>query len=418
MIKIDVSSKPTEVNVSEVYESYANQADIAEEFNLVCYGRILDPTKTLAHYGIRDSSVVYAFKKNEIKLPSTMKEDASQATGVDLSDLSFSLWRSAMDEPEFPEFIENLRKNRDIRDPLISVTPGLKDDPLAIAIIQDVDLLNVCLPSDPKVLQTIMNRFPSVMTAAGCLADQFFEQMEASGRTANRDGTRPSPADGVLTGDPSDPSTFFNVLLGRSRNNPRNTGPGLLPGAPQGRPVAPNTTSTSTTGADDLNSFLNRLRSAPRNTGPGGLSGASNASSAQQGRAAAPLPNMPPMSTEITPQMLQNAIQAYNLPNLFNPASLRYPSASSLPQFPSAPSMTQSSASSTISSTATASTPASAPAPAQAPAPAAPRPSRDWSAELQQMREMGLVNESLCIDALEATNGNVALAIDLILSWN
>ena len=76
-------------------------------------------------------------QKCQIKLPSSAPVDSSQAGGVNPIELSRFVpsVKRAIDEPEFAETIENLKKNREDWDNLIAVTSGMKDDPLAIAII-------------------------------------------------------------------------------------------------------------------------------------------------------------------------------------------------------------------------------------------------------------------------------------------
>ena len=41
---------------------------------------------------------------------------------------------------------------------------------------------------------------------------------------------------------------------------------------------------------------------------------------------------------------------------------------------------------------------------------------RDWTQELQQMHEVGIKDDALCIQALEATNGDVQLALNIIFN--
>lgn len=382
MTKIDLQSKPDKVNVSELYEEYRKQSGLDVDFTLVCYGRTLDPSKTLSHYSIRDSSVIYAYKKPEIKLPSNTSSDTSQAGGIDAAELSrfsFSV-KSAINEPDFITLIEKLKENREDRENLISVTPGMKDDPLAMAIIQDIDLLNLCLPSDAKSLQEIMNHFPSLITAAGCLADQYHEEHRGS------------------------------ALLGRSRRRPgygmdeMDDYDGPETGASDATAAGTSDSAGATARAAALRDlFLSQasmLSNVGANTHPSAgtvrAPGAANVPMPQMDistpRLDRPNVNIAPPAAEITRQMLQNAIQSvhHNLPSHTLPYS-------------SAP---------------TASAPVvSAPVPpAPAPAPSEPRASRDWTAELARMREIGLTDVTLCIQALEATNGDVDAAVNLIFA--
>lgn len=92
----------------------------------------------------------------------------------------------------------------------------------------------------------------------------------------------------------------------------------------------------------------------------------------------------------ITQQMLSNAIaSALNSVN-------RSPQAASAPVAAVAPNPVQA--------------PADQPAAQPPPQPAA----RNWDREIAQMREMGIEDEALCRHALEATNGDIQAAIDII----
>ena len=354
LIKIDLDDTPSS-SVSKLYESAASKLGPNSKFNLVCYGRILEPSQILAHYGIHDSSVVYAYQKPDIKLPSDTPSTPEEAEGIDpreLSRISIPI-KTAINQHDFIALIEKLKENRENRENLISATIGLGEDPVAMAILQDIDLLHLC--TQPDNIQKVLGKYPSLATAAACLAAQYHEEHRGTSLFTTRLGRRhgysmdemddyDGPESADANGGPSETgaatahadSTALRELLSQAlmmanqSNNPQNIRP---PGANLPRQYAPNTQQPA----------------------------------------------------EITPQMLQNALQAVTA----NFQPLIAPNASS----------------------ATSSTPSTTPA-----APPPPRPTRDWSRELEQMREMGLTDERLCIQALEATSGNVDAAVNLIFA--
>lgn len=348
LIKIDLEETPS-TNVSKLYESVASKLGPNAKFNLVSYGRILEPSQSLAHYGIRDSSIVYAYQKPDIKLPSDSKPD--EAEGVDpreLARISIPI-KTAIHQPEFVALIEKLKESRENRENLISVTPGMREDPVAMAILQDIDLLNLCLQQEN--MQKVMNKYPALATAAGCLAAQYHEEHREESFFSRR---------GVRSGYSMDEMDDFE--------------------GPEGPEVMGNPSEAGAATAQADSTALRELLSQALM-----MANVSNNPQNMRTRGAvsryAPRrdpPHQPPR--EITPQMLQSALQAVT-------ANLQSQPTQPNVQPPVAP-----------------------------PAPAPSRPPRDWSRELEQMREMGLTDERLCIQALEATSGNVDAAVNLIFA--
>lgn len=350
LLKIDLQ-ETTSTTVDKLYQSVsAKLGPTTEQFNLVCYGRILEPKNTLAHYGIRDSSVVYAYKKPEIKLPSNSTGTGNeQAEGIDPRELTLTYIpiKTAINQPEFISLIEKLKESRENRENLFSVTPGMSEDPVAMAILQDIDLLYVCLL--PENLHKVMNKFPSLLFAAACLAEQYHEEHRTPGGTLfQRTGTR---------------RFGYSMDEMDDYDGPENTNDANGPPSEAG---AASAQADSTALRELLSQALI-------------MANQSNNASAQNVRP--PTSNIPvrpiessvrpPITSQITPQMLQNALQSV-----------------------------------------TSNLPSQAPPPAQP----QPPPRRDWSRELEQMREMGLTDERLCIEALEATSGNVDAAVNLIFA--
>src|SRR5687768_14088020 len=61
------------------------------------------------------------------------------------------------------------------RENLMSVTPGLREDPAAMAILQDIDLLQLYTQNRDNLVQ-VLQKHPAFGTAATFLAAQFHEE--------------------------------------------------------------------------------------------------------------------------------------------------------------------------------------------------------------------------------------------------
>ena len=124
----------------------------------------------------------------------------------------------------------------------------------------------------------------------------------------------------------------------------------------------------------------------------------------------------PIIQNRITTDMVQQAIRAAAQANSLPSTSRQQPNAQTSP---SPLTQTASSSNATFGSSSSASNQPSAAASSSTPAPSQPRrSSRDWTQQLTTMHELGLFNDAVCIQALEACNGNVQEAINLYFVLN
>jgi len=333
MERLEIPDLTMAMSVDDLYSKVA--AHLSREtstFELVSYGRVLVPGKTLGFYGIRASSVVFVFDRKP--------KDNTQATSVEPIDQEEAhrivvALRTALVNPAFRNVIEKL-KEKEHQDNLIAVTPGLAEDQTALSILLDFDLLSIC--TEHENIMRVLEKHPSLGTAATFLAAQFHE--EHASADIFRRSPRPAYSLDDMTSDDEDPNDDAAQAAGSQQSGPSNDHLRQLLRdalAAANRNVAPSTTSTTTASTLTSSSTTNQPPARTQSAGS---------------------------SNRITSEMLQMALNTAGL--------------ASTPQQPT-----------------------SAP------------PSRDWSSELRQMRDMGLTNEVICIRALEMTAGNIEQAVEI-----
>jgi hypothetical protein len=340
MIKMDIPEITLNMTVDDLYEKVASHLTIsADSVELVSYGRFLQRGKTLGYYGVRSSSVIFVHKKRpKRKITSTEIHPVDQ---TEAHRIVVAL-RTALVNPDFRNIIDKL-KEKEAQENLMAVTPGLGDDPTAMAILLDYDMLSLC--SEHENIMKVLEKHPSLGDAATFLAAQFHEEH------ASADIFRRSPRPAYSLDEMISDDDEAEMLDSYNQAGPSS-----------GQPPAPSNEQLARLLREAIataNAAQNPTRS-------------STSSMSSSSRVA---PAVASSSQVITSEMLQAAL------GFVNPSS----------------------------------TPAVPPSRSQA-VPTAPPTSRDWSAELRQMRELGITDELQCIQALEATNGNVEQALDIIFN--
>lgn len=115
----------------------------------------MDDDATLSSYGIKPGVMIHVLKKKEPEVPipsRTLSEADVQQLVVAFRAFTLSYgYRAALQRLSRPEILENI----------IAATPGLADDPVAIAIIQDPELL--VHMADPDTVRRIAELHPSLV---------------------------------------------------------------------------------------------------------------------------------------------------------------------------------------------------------------------------------------------------------------
>lgn len=297
-------------------------------------GSILDDDATLTSCGIKAGVMVHVLKKKEPDAP----VPARQMSKIDIQQLVAAFrvftqsygYRSALQRLYRPEVLKNL----------IAMSPGLADDAVAIAMIQDPELLFHM--SDPDTVRRIAELHPSLPEAANQIAAAVHEEA-SSAANSSQPGT----------------SSGYSYSL-EALSDDEEMDSSSSDGTRDGQPLSRNHSYSRITSAQVAAALASAQ--AP-STGPQPPSAAASS------------------NRLITSEMFSQAMQ-------------------------------QAFASVTPTQQAQAAPPLHAPVTEEG----FDAISSRLAPQLQQMREMGLMDDMVNVQALQATNGDVQAAIDLVFT--
>lgn len=234
---------------------------------------------------------------------------------------------------------------KEVIDKVLEATPGLEGDPVALAIIQDPELLIYL--SQPETVTKLAKEHPILLEAAPHILALVHEDQTNSNPNHASTSTGYSYSLEALSDDDDMDSTSESNI---SQN-----------------PLTRNTSFNAITAAQ-LASAIANATNTQFNTYSAGVPTATNSS-----------------NNIITNEMFSNAIQQAFAGSGGNTGMLS-------PSTPSGEDEERSENMETMT--------------------------RRWESQLQQMHEMGLINDAINVRALQATNGDVSTAIELVLSMN
>lgn len=134
-----------------------------QDFDLVYCGQRLDDDKQIEQYGLKNGSTVFALKRHQ----QCSVHEAEQMTPVAVKNLVATL-RSALLNPAYRTTVERILNESDAMENIIAATPGLDNDPVALAMLQDQELLAIL--AHPGNIQKIVEKHPSFGQAATLIA--------------------------------------------------------------------------------------------------------------------------------------------------------------------------------------------------------------------------------------------------------
>ncbi|KAK5649414.1 hypothetical protein RI129_000443 [Pyrocoelia pectoralis] len=310
-----------------------------QRIELVYCGIILEDSSTLSSYGVKSGVTLHVLEKkvpvNNPKANAITETDVQQLVVAFRSFLLCSGYRAALHKLTRPNVLDNI----------IASTPGLAEDPVAIAIIRDSELIMQL--AHPDTVRSVGESHPALIDAAHRIAAFVSKETQSSSfnteagtssgysyslEALSDDEDMESPNETPQEATPLTRNSSYNAItaaqLAAAIANATN--------ATYGLPNSPGNTSSTPTGAANTN-------------------------------------------TIITSEMFSSAMQ----------------------QAFSSSSQNQTPTTNTLGNNITESFEAMA---------------RRLQPQLQQMREMGLVNEVVNIRALQTTSGDVQAAIELVLS--
>ncbi|XP_012267952.1 ubiquitin-like protein 7 [Athalia rosae] len=153
-----------------------------ESLELIYCGCILEDDATLASYGLKSGVMVHVLKKKEPEVPVPAKP-ISEASVLHLA----SAFRSFNVNPALRSALHRLSKRSEVIENIISSSPGLSDDSVAIAMLQDPDLMAHF--TDPDTVRRIAELHPCLVEAAQHIAAAVHEEAHSNSAGASNAST-------------------------------------------------------------------------------------------------------------------------------------------------------------------------------------------------------------------------------------
>lgn len=339
-LKVDDKVSALQSKVAELFDKKIG------DLELVFLGKVLKEDDTLEACGIKSGMTVFAYPHHEL---------VKATCTLDMQDIPVIAFGTALVNPAFRTVLQSL-KDPDVLENVMAATPALADDPVAVGILQDPELMT--LLANPTFLRKMADSHPALVEAAVQIAVSFHEEGAASGRAAS-------------------PPHEVSYSLEALSDDDDMEGP-----ADQGTPGGSGMFSPNRITPAQLAAAL-----AAAAANPAG-SGSSSPPPATGSPLVPPSPRLhaPPSTPRnpITHEMLNSAVQtALGLAVPGNPATAPSPSA-----------------------------------PSSSPGGGLPADLVDlavtYQSQLQQLRDMGLSNDAASVRALVATSGDVQAALELL----
>ncbi|KAH7640793.1 uncharacterized protein LOC124495856 [Dermatophagoides farinae] len=402
-----------------------------QTFDVVCFGKLLDSSKTLDFYGIENGTMLYLLKKKTTALnhlvdsKDSQKSNIVETNNISSAHSSFAFTteqqgqcialKSALLNSAFRQVIENL-SDFDNRENLMTVNHELRNDPSLFGVLSDSELLHAYI--NKNNVKNVLKRYPYFLEVATHVSATFHEEINSSAMHQSL-GYRGSllnySIDAISEDEEMDESETSSISSTNTNGSMR-------------RLSDPSSSSFASMLMQAYNHHnQNRQLLQQQHSSSGGGNN----------------------STIITQDMLRQALQSTssssNIPNMIGEMSSSSSSSShhqhhhhhqdhhhhqqsQCDTFPNI-ATNQDRSNNELSEmmiTSRDSTRCNTPQPMPVPAAAAVNPNNDnrtpaqiligWAPQLRQMRELGITDDIVAIQALEATNGDVQAAINIIFS--
>ncbi|KAG7208570.1 hypothetical protein KM043_014783 [Ampulex compressa] len=207
----------------------AERANLSKDsFELVYCGCILEDDSSLESYGLKNGAMVHVLKKKIPEIPVPFKH-ISEDSILQLA----SAFKSFNENPAFRSALHRLSKRPEVIDNIILSSPGLHEDSVAIAMLQDPHLMAHF--TDVDTVRRIAELHPVLVEAAQNIAAVVHEEAHnsatagSSTSTSNPQATAYSYSldnlsdDEEMAGDSSQSSDSAQPVNVASGNPPNST---------------------------------------------------------------------------------------------------------------------------------------------------------------------------------------------------
>ncbi|XP_033219377.1 ubiquitin-like protein 7 [Belonocnema kinseyi] len=218
--------KLSDINLKNKVEELRNEAAgktnlPKDSFELIYCGCILEDDATLESCGLKNGATVHILKKNAPETPVPAKS---------ISDISVTQLANAFQSfnanPALRSALHRLSKRPEVIENIISSSPGLSEDAVAIAMLQDPDLMAHF--TDPDTVKRIAELHPLLVEAAQHISTAVHEEAHNSAASSSDPSSSNAPStaysysldnmsdDEEMAGDSSQSS---DSALGRHQSN-------------------------------------------------------------------------------------------------------------------------------------------------------------------------------------------------------
>lgn len=172
--RISVDSVDLTGNTSQLkYEISKKLAVPSNQLDIIYGGRCMKDEETLASYGVKAGVTLHVLKRADdsdcnMKVSAMMDvDDVAHLCLLLGTPLKRTAYRNIVSNLSKPEYFENI----------VAATPGLASDPIALGLLQDLDLLVHC--ADDATFQKIVDKHPTLVEALNHIAADVYSETGA-----------------------------------------------------------------------------------------------------------------------------------------------------------------------------------------------------------------------------------------------
>ncbi|XP_046863489.1 ubiquitin-like protein 7 isoform X2 [Xenia sp. Carnegie-2017] len=160
------------LQVSDLKSQLSKFSGIDEKhYGIVYRGLLLKDDQSLESYGVKEDATVYVLYRKQ------KKEDREEELDVDVEGLKPVL-QAATASPVFKDKMDALLKNPETLTNILTLTPSLAQDPVALSILKDSEIFqNIIKNGD---VSKLAKEHPSLIQAASHIAAEITKDVDTS----------------------------------------------------------------------------------------------------------------------------------------------------------------------------------------------------------------------------------------------
>ncbi|XP_049835899.1 ubiquitin-like protein 7 isoform X1 [Schistocerca gregaria] len=205
--RVKIEGIDLECTVDHLKQEASRVTNLPKSFlELVYCGNILEDEATLRASGLKSDSTVHVLKKREKEAPVPSRP----LSEMDIQELVMA-FKTFLKHPSYRSALHRLNR-AEVVENIIQATPGLLDDPIAISILQEPELLVHLENAD--TVRRIAEAHPALAEAAGHIAAAVQEEAATSSHPTDLPGSSSGYSyslDGLSDDDEMDSSQVLST---------------------------------------------------------------------------------------------------------------------------------------------------------------------------------------------------------------